>query len=581
MTALTDRHKMARGTKLTVQHVFDTVQAIETQLESATLDHENMALPRARFRVAINVPVIDSRMFEDAELAPGDYTLGWPFMLPPLQPWLNNNGRFTDIDLMHRLEEVHLSFNQRAEPAALESPWGTTEARIRYDATEALTIKLALVEKTPLYLDANSGTSPTREVWSAKLDPTSFSGKDFRLNPFAWEGLSEQINPYSSYMLLLDAQDLIDGNADVGNQVINCMLSSVQMTLVMSARVRTRRKTADNVSNLPTVHGGGQVGPSISMTTPTGNANLLAEGAGGVQDEIILLDEWLRKRLPGGYRKDANTPPREVLVETACYDVIAIPMLNNLGSDRAWVSKRANFFPWNAGGNVDETVGQEYWHRITYPFVIHHVLAVTNYCRGVSAAAAEAKGAVPSSATLTNTLGVSLITGDRADQQASQQVAYLQWTVANKGNHTVDQLQTQNTQLLTDGDVNFEILQIPLVNNGTAGVGLRNTGGTAISQGTPFFVGKGTSITRTRSNAADHLNNPVAPVTLGCEQFLSVRWTLRDSNGLGGPTLGGGATNDHDVYSGFGGSMVYLICEKNLCGLRYNLSMDQMHPLNR
>ena len=74
---------------------------------------------------------------------------------------------------------------------------------------------------------------------------------------------------------------------------------------------------------------------------------------------------------------------------------------------------------------------------------------------------------------------------------------------------------------------------------------------------------------------------PQAPTTLGCEQYLGIRWTLRDSAGLGGPTIGGGAVTDQDVYSGFGGSMVYILCEKNLCGLRYNLSMDQMHPLNR
>ena len=91
----------------------------------------------------------------------------------------------------------------------------------------------------------------------------------------------------------------------------------------------------------------------------------------------------------------------------------------------------------------------------------------------------------------------------------------------------------------------FEPINVPLV--GSGGTGYK-------AAGTPVYAGR-TQTVRTDIGGS-------APETGGLEQFIEVRWLMKDT----GSTALSGATND--VYVGAGGHWVYLICEKRLAGQR-------------
>ena len=77
-----------------------------------------------------------------------------------------------------------------------------------------------------------------------------------------------------------------------------------------------------------------------------------------------------------------------------------------------------------------------------------------------------------------------------------------------------------------------------------------------------MFVAKGAS-TLTSENRSQV--DGVDPATKGAEQYLVVRQSFQDPNGLNGT---GAPLTDNEVYAGVGGNWLYLIGKKTVVGGR-------------
>jgi hypothetical protein len=435
-----------------------------------------------------------------------------------------------DIDTLPTvLDGFALSFDTRAEPATIASkdaPAGEA-GFLNYDAIGQLNLQLSMVEKRQ-WAFGGAPLTPEREVFSVSLNSIMYSGRTLRFNPFLKNDLSKMISPYKTYMMVLSCPELYG----VGTQKTAICLPS----LLMSFKFRhplTYRDNGAALQNIPTVHNGTKTGEVIATPNPVANEQIKADGANGIQSSIERFDLPLMKGLEGGYERDSDTPPIEAIATDASYEIIAVPMWSNMGTQYGIRAADVRNLPYMQTQAYDDLTCDRRIIPLDFPMVIHHVYAVASYAwpyDGING------GYKPTSITLTNEIGVGIGTGLRGDLWAYQQVAYEAWGPANIGTFTIDRVRACEGSTVTQDDWDYDMVTVRLV-------GPVGTDNGYMNQGQPIFVGKARSITTPRSNVG---GGP--PLTAGLEQWIECRWAFQDTDGLGytpAPTAGPYAAGDN------------------------------------
>lgn len=639
------RKRLARGTKIVPEHVFEPLKAMADGFSSRNVTQDQLAQGSGTFRVNLSIPYIATDFVTTAgDIRP--YSV--PFCLPPLQDFFNfeedlNNvlrpGIGPDTPSLV-LDEVSVSFDQRAEGCAIADQFhgaaraasgnSVDAAKMDFDNAPRLSLRVLIEEKeqtyfNPLSIAAGGLPQPTLPVGDeigimsasrviVAVDLSSEllvgTGGVDKLNPFITTEINKAINPYRTYIMTLECAGLADGNnpPDEGLALVNILVSMrFRHPLVLPDTDNNPTELSPGVitlatQNLPTKESGTASGPSISVPAPATlyDTTILADGSNGIAYNMGIIDEEFGQGLRGGYDRNSELFPTEHLRDNSCYEVIAVPMMQNR----------------RAGGIIADTVAAEPYMSappvagdviadrriipVHYPLSIHHVILAWNWSRWVPGSDPGALAAtdVPASTTFKCQVGVGIGTGLSSDDYTYTQVAYHEMLSPRQGRVTaalfplwesriIDRVKTQ---YLSPGrgstpaqSWDWELHSIPINYVGAVG----SSGGGAgymfkyrdpttpanvyldVIGGDPFFVGtawKGPvgTTTASRSNV-NNVGFPVvgvagAPATGGAEQFLEVRMGLSDAGVL--DVAGAGTAGE--IYTGYGGHMVYLICKKSL-----------------
>ena len=549
--ALITRKLLARGSKLLADHVFNPLADAATALDG-DVGHENLSTPYAPMRLPFVLPLVDGSGFVDSALRAGHFCI--PFVLPLPQDLFDTGAQALNTDPDIILDEVQISFDTRREAAVIQGSSFASDGYMIFGAEDdAYDMNLTLKEKKMTVFDSTASYVPEVEVFSLDLDHALFLTKNNRQNPFIRTGLEKVISPYKTYVLYLDASSL----DDVANHYA---LVTCNIELRFRVRLMERDKwhiTNYPVQNIPVDHDGAQNGATVTISAPASGADIEADTADGVQTNLELVDGAFLGRLKGGYGMYGDAPPEESILDDAALSVIPVPMWQTGEPITRTNLTRCPYF----GGTYTNPTCDRRIVPIYEPFVLHHVVAAVSYAnRGV------AGGVHPTGAALLNQLGVALLSGIHSDHFDYQQLAYLEWTPANKAGYIIDYIKEVLDGSMTTGDWDYELFQIPMVY--PAAGPIVGTGYPLTSpydrKGYPIYCGRGNNSTNDRRTIASAVAGVAqTPVTLGVEQAFEVRWLLKDpTNGMDdAPTYPGNTT-----FIGQNGFWVFLIGKTHLAG---------------
>ena len=605
-----ERKRLARGTKLTPDHIFDPVQSggsdgAAYQINTANIDPDQLQTPNAPFRINLHIPYIASDINDDANQC----VFGVPFTLPPLQDFFSVTSAtavsgslrtpdLTDTTPRLILDEVSFSFDQRAENCAIADQFYGDEAghadrdgrsllsgKMSFDGASDLSFRISIREKTPMIFTATN--FPTthdpesvmieKEVFGTDIGSFSYTGAFLRNNPFIATDINKSINPYSTYMFLIDVKNIKDPTiAD------NTMcLPSVNVSLRFRHPLVVR-DTGAGIQNIPSTTTPNNRGAknsrtaeskTITITEPAAGAIIAADGAGGVSNELASVDKVFKDGLKGGYSREGMPPALEELEADAGYDVISVPLFNNR-TNGGILENDVGVQPGSEGAS-SLSVWDSRIIPIAYPMTIHHVILAWNWSVFFpkTSLPVPASMLTPNTSTFTVETGVAAGTMLRSASWAYNQIARLVINQpTNSGSSTVpqstwsvgsiDRVKFRYESLKRKGTSgawdqiyknawDWELHQVPIV-------GSASPDGTGYyAQGKPYYVGRNWSLNAARDNVYNTSNVSVAPADQGCEQFIEVRMKISDSAGLANLTA-------NSLISGYGGHFVYIIGKKHL-----------------
>lgn len=559
------RQPLTRGTKHNPPVGWLPAASIAADVASTAVDENNSDLPLAPFRVTLHVPAVLNTLCPSAQDPENPVTaVCVPFMLPEPQDTFSASGVLQPGTALV-LDEVSLSFDQRAEASAIEGTGGGGAAGdLAPTKLDNLSLRVALIAKSAGTFNLNAQLDPEREIWSSPLTAVQLGGEDFRANPALWSKIEQQVDPKQTIALVVECPGLYDATTPI-------MLPSLTVSLRFkrNLRVRINNAVSNTVQNMPSLQAGVPTADSgFGIAVPLATVEALADGVGGLHTALEAFDAKLHQGLKGGVNREGYLPDVEHLSLTDGYHVIAVPMFTNVGPTGFVLADDAANLPYaNGTGPDDKTVDQRII-PLEHPLVLHHVLVAMNWC-APNASAANA-GIIPSAASLHYKVGVGLYGGPQSDSVEFQQLAYMDVTPATWAANEIDRWRYKWTQFMTRdasyNNPNFDLLACPLVGTGGAAFNDMFTS-TPIAQGKPIWMGRSTWGLRTRSNI-----NAGTPATAGAERSIVVRMSIEDAGGLFGPAGGGAQTNDADVLVGFGGHWVYLLCTTGLTSARYDRS---------
>lgn len=538
------RNKLVRGTKLCVEHITRVTSAIRSMLTTAGVQRVNIKKAQGRTRLTFQIPSFSNRYFANADLERNNIALTLPFPVPPLQEFFDTSGQTNDLTPTLIVDEAHVSFDQRREPAAIVDD-GVNDGDLSYVEVKQYSLRIALVEKTPVYFGGtNAPRSPERTIFTMQVEPSSYSARTLRFNPFSLSGINRQLSPYRTYCLQL-TMPRVDGAVDY------VYLPSLTMTLVLRSPLVPRDSfnlTGTTPQNIPLPVQGEKNPDSIVPPVFVGNDPIEEDD---VHLETYQLDQKLVQGLEGGYRRESVPPPVEHIEDDSCYEIIAVPMWANRPDIRSGSPDPdgPGSFPYVGAEPYINPTQDRRLIPIVHPWTLHHVVAVANYF------AEDGFGVLPSSPTFEQQIAVGLVSGQRGDLMRYQRIAYTAWdrTAVSRSAVLVDEIKAMDNGLSLN-TYDYEMVSVPL--EGAGGTGY-------FSQGAPVFIGKGTDASMVRTDINGAPSN-----TEGCETAIEVRWQLQDTAGLSPDTFvpPGGAPSEDDVYVGTHGHWVFLIGKKSLVG---------------
>lgn len=551
------RKRMARGLKLTQQHVFDPLHDAGDAL-SGQVTYDQMADGYGTFRVTWNIPILGGTFLAAAG---GPKELMLPVMFPPMQEYFDEvNRHVTTATPEILIEECTVGWDQRDESCAVRDAIDANEGKMNATAAAlaAYNLRMRLLRKRPTMLwedDTNSERlMAQQEVWRAVIDPASSQSDSYRSgNPVVITGINHAVDRYAVYYLAVgDARQSTD------------MDTYAYVSLTISLKCKTRLTLRDGVFGVSAMprnapEGRMQRGAAVVTTTrPVKDTDIEADTVDGVQTNLGIIDTAVHGRLWGGFDEKAWKSPEEHILHDAAYEVIMVPMFGGMPTHiTAATVDRLPYVDVLGQGNRDRTCDRR-CIPLVHPLVIHHVYAF------FSSLAPSATTIAALSANLKHCVGVGLGAGLRGDLVTYQEVAYLEidpFSAFSVGALAIDlsaTLTSPHTGGLTNGIIAFEV---PLVypDTGADGNGYR-------PQGRPVYAGREVGIENSRSQIPAQLGVALAaPETAGQEQWIEVRWSFGDA--IRGLNLGAPPAYDaEDVFAGYGGFWVQLVCKKHLCG---------------
>jgi hypothetical protein len=603
------RKRLARGTKLTQDHVQVPLKSAVDQINAGTIEHEQLESPNGSFRINLHIPYLasDYPFSSNALAAPNNTMMEYasyciPFTLPPTQEMFsaaaNSTFNISESQPYLVLDEVSFSFDQRAEPCAIKDQMQddldveafTASGTMDFDSISAYDLNIGIVEKPQEYFEDQTPVFE-KSLFNAPLKSSNFSGDIVRFNPVAITDVNVSISPFKTYAPALGQTP----NKTITGSKSHALVS-VQISMKIKSTLMQRDVYSDPsnlLQNYPTKDSHlarryrSSIGQSLSATLPAAGDSILADtGAttSAVSTLMATVDDEFRHKLSGGIDSNCEADPRQDLIDDASYEVIAVPLMNNRrfgGVTSRWAGEE----PYT--GTHATVGGVKYWTDpvwdrriipIHYPMMVHHVVLAWNWNRFYvadqsGAGNATAALSVPTSNTFTVDVGVGIGEGLRSDQFNLQTIASLQmvnpanphqpaatWSGkmfdrcnANAKEFFVGGVSFQGNGAVraapsTTGNFNWEweMHQVPLT--GTGGTGY-------FAQGKPVFVGKSWTPTVARTNVGGGASS-----VGGREQFLEVRMKISDSSSANTKF---NSTRD-DVVSGYGGHWVYIIGKKFL-----------------
>jgi hypothetical protein len=595
MSSIT-RKKLARGTKLYPEQVATPLASAATAL-SGNISPDQLESPKSTFRVNLNVPCVDSSfwsLYRSSWGTGGCFSI--PFCIPPFQQDFDitagtiratpNTFEYSPAAPRFYLTELSFGFDQRDEACVIADRLfnfnaagptsGAFDGQMNFADITRLNLRLAIYEHKMCYWDKNEDPANAsksieenvgEELWGVSVPNVAYAGKDHRVNPLLVDDLDIELSPHTSYVFAIYAPDLA---GPTGNDQPHYALSGIQISLKIKTDLVARDTVAsDTVQNMPTRHNGAPTNQTVSIATPAAGSVITADQAGGLSQNLAVIDDVFRDKLDGGYTKNAETVPNQNIQLDSGYEVIAVPLFQSKRYQTLTHTNLASEAYFDATAAVGaQFLADRRIVPIESPFVLHHVLLAWNWQKSTAPAQLAAQSQmIPETDGFTVDVGVAIATGIESDNYTYQQVAQTtmvapDWIpAANKGGswftRCIDRIraQTLETRLAQPESTSagnprwwdWELHQVPL--SGTGGAGY-------FAQGKPIFIGKGWSPTWARTNMAA---TGAPAVTLGAEQFIEVRMRLRDTAQTmqTGPSAG-----TLTLYSGYQGHWVYLIGKK-------------------
>jgi hypothetical protein len=549
--------RLSRGVALLTSHIHAQVTSALALLTNTGVEEDNLEKSYGTFRLNLSIPWLPGRNQSaaggtDVQQNPSRLI---PFTLPPLQEFFTITGAASLTTPEVVLDEIGLSFDQRAEGAAIATFYDdggagadTDEGALYYSKVTEYDLTLILWEKE-MSVWGSSATDTDKIIYTVSLNAEElFEGKDLKLNPLALSDLELTLNPYRTYMLEIRSQSLrVPTSPGIA---FNNMLASLRFRHALVER----DSSESYVQNIPTVHDGDLNTSPVTISTPASDAVIEADNAStGVNTVLEAVDNIFRSKMNAGYNEKSVRRSAERIKDNAGYEVIAVPMWGNTVPE----INGANF------EDLPSPTPQSAHHTdrriipLVHPMTIHHVIAVAN--------TGETANTV---ATFTNTVGVGIGSGVRADQPRYAQVAFAEWTPVSTSldDYLLDTIAHRiEVAPSTFSITNMQVLNIPVTYvSGLASA--KNYGAvnaTLSDGGKPFFVGQTNSGLMARSDASNTLGgSATSSAGRGREQFIEVRWDVYDSGGFNASAYTGGSTPLSII--GSGGHWVYIIGKKHL-----------------
>ena len=615
------RKRLARGTKLTTEHTHAPIKTTASpgvghQINNAGFDADNVSGNQAPFRVNLSIPFIDSRFRAAGTVAAYGKDFAIPFTMPPVQERFavtSQNGRVFPSSMGDNaprtvtLQELSISMDQRAEPCAIVDNYqgsvmgvGADQGKMDFDVQTKMDIRLGLSQKKPLYFNPTTKFAAedleADEIFTADIVHANWRAQ----GPYVIKGINKTIDRFQTYMLTLSFPNLAGEEVALVNLNISMKFTHELLS----------RDTASTVQNLPNKGDARQTRTvvaaatglsdvTVTIGTPGANSTIEADSADGISRNLGVIDEAVSDGLTGGRDNFGEVGPTEELEADAAYEIIAVPLFGN--RRRGGISAReVALEPYVTHGVSGSYLADRRIIPISYPVTVHHAFLAYNWMNWSNvfknaAGAANTGGdeSLPQSLNFLVEVGVGIGTGLKSDHFDYDQVAYLsaknpfaqgggagdRWNLGAGGPvawplKLVDTIKSSNTRsgrrnwsLVLDAAPaspppsnslfwDWDLLNVPLVGSGGSGY---------FSQGHPVYIGRSwtpTAVGTSYANDRQDLDG-AAPNCKGQEQYIEVRMKISDSGGL--ETIGdGGALNDDDYISGYGGHWVYLICKKHL-----------------
>jgi len=376
-----DKTELTKGTKLTTHDAYTVPTSMRSLLNSAnTIDNDGIVQPQyesknGTFRVTWNIPWIGA---EWDRLNGRSATNGLgkpyiiPFVLPPLQEFLEVLGSVNDTTPVITMTEFSYGFDTRGEPALITDPtcgngqgtgedWGAAyrtyqggtanctdwedtavlvkqwhsnenQGKLSYDIANRGEFKFSILSKSPTYFDESNSWEFNESIYNLSVPITSFMGESERLNPYAETDLNINFDPYKTYAVAIDPFTLRDPDQSGTSDQVNLAIVNLTISIKFKHKLVTRdwagsvNTDPDNIPN----QGLAKIQDTITVNVPGTNSTIEADSSNdGFSTATTTIDQVYRDKLQGGLTGEFDKPPTEHLCQDSGYEVIAVPLWGN------------------------------------------------------------------------------------------------------------------------------------------------------------------------------------------------------------------------------------------------------------